>query len=58
MGPLWLPRRLEPGESGAGVQAATGVNPWNQLMAGTPSYNIMKNFPWSRLQALPMNYGQ
>ncbi|RLV49922.1 hypothetical protein D9V37_08570 [Nocardioides mangrovicus] len=45
-------------ESGTGVATVTGTNPWNALMAGVPAYNIMKNFPWSRLQALPMNYGK
>ncbi|MFI7589579.1 DUF4124 domain-containing protein [Spongisporangium articulatum] len=45
-------------ESGAGVQARTGTNPWNALMQGTPDYLIMKNFPWDKLQALPKNYGK
>jgi hypothetical protein len=50
------------GESGAVGLAETGVNPWVSLTAvngrTTPSYLVMKNFPWHRLQALPMNYGQ
>lgn len=45
-------------ESGAGVQARTGVNPWTAIMGKTPSYLIMRNFPWDKLQALPPNYGK
>jgi 7-keto-8-aminopelargonate synthetase-like enzyme len=45
-------------ESGAGVQAKTGVNPWNAIMGSTPSYLMMRNFPWDKLQALPRNYGK
>lgn len=47
-----------PAESGAQIQARTGVNPWTDLMGGVPSYSIMKNFPWSQLQALPKDYGK
>jgi hypothetical protein len=45
-------------ESGAGVKAATGVDPWNKLMGNTPSYSIMRNFPWDKVQALPRDYGK
>ena len=45
-------------ESGAAAKASTGVDPWLALMAGTPDYLIMKNFPWDQLQALPRNYGK
>jgi hypothetical protein len=45
-------------ESGAGIQAATGVNPWTAIMGSTPSYLMMRNFPWDKLQALPQNYGK
>ncbi|WP_432508825.1 NPCBM/NEW2 domain-containing protein [Kineococcus auxinigenes] len=38
--------------------AATGVDPWKQLMGSTPSYSIMKNFPWGQLQALPRDYAK
>lgn len=49
-------------ENGAGVQAATGTNPWNGFM-GTDrrfnkSYNALAGFPWNRLQALPTDYGK
>ncbi|MDQ1540502.1 MAG: hypothetical protein QOH29_1228, partial [Actinomycetota bacterium] len=46
------------GESGAGVQAATGVNPWTAIIGKTPSYLVMRNFPWDKLEALPRNYGK
>ena len=45
-------------ESPAATIAATGVNPWKALMAGTPSYAIMENFPWSKLQAVAKDYGK
>ncbi len=45
-------------ESPAAAIAATGVDPWKALMGSTPSYNIMKNFPWASLQALPKDYGK
>jgi hypothetical protein len=45
-------------ESGAAIQAATGVNPWTAIMGSTPSYLMMRNFPWDKLQALPPNYGK
>ena len=45
-------------ESGSAVKAATGVDPWTKLMGSTPHYEVMRGFPWDRLQALPMNYGK
>lgn len=45
------------GESPIPWTAAGQPDPWKTLDAGIPSYNVMKNFPWSRLQALPTNYG-
>ncbi len=45
-------------EGGLSAEAHTGVNPWNGLMAGTPSYGIMAGFPWSKLQVLPKDYGK
>lgn len=44
------------GENGGG--AAGGVNPWGEVLAGTPSYAVLQGFPWDRLQALPKNYGK
>ena len=45
-------------ESGAPVEQDTGVNPWQQLLDGTPTYDVMADFPWSRLQVLPQSYGK
>ncbi len=45
-------------EGGTGMAAVTGVNPWNGLLVGRPSYAVMQNFPWSRLVALPKDYGR
>jgi hypothetical protein len=33
-------------------------DPYPALWNGTPSYNILMDFPWDRLQFLPMNYGK
>jgi hypothetical protein len=45
-------------EGGAAEKAATGRDPWTQILRGTPDYQVMKNFPWRRLQALPAGYGR
>jgi hypothetical protein len=45
-------------ESGNAQLAATGTNPWAAFMGKIPAYEIMKNFPWVGLQALPKNYGK
>lgn len=45
-------------ESPSADQAVTGVNPWSSLMAGKKSYEIFKNFPWDKMQALPKDYGK
>jgi hypothetical protein len=44
------------GESGAGIKALTGTDPWDSYLAATPDYLLMKNFPWASLQAMPRNY--
>ncbi|MEJ5866161.1 hypothetical protein WDV85_00235 [Pseudokineococcus sp. 5B2Z-1] len=46
------------GETGAGLKATTGVDPWSSVLGGTPQYAVMKGFPWHKLQALPMDYGK
>jgi hypothetical protein len=33
-------------------------NPYEALFAGAPQYKILENFPWNRLQFLPMDYGK
>lgn len=45
-------------ENGDGVKAVTGKNPWDSLMKGTMQSATMKNFPWQKLQVLPMDYGK
>ncbi|WP_432490935.1 DUF4124 domain-containing protein [Kineococcus gypseus] len=45
-------------ESGTATANATGVDPWPALMRGKPHYEIMRGFPWDKLQALPENYGK
>jgi hypothetical protein len=45
-------------ESGANAAHQTGTNPWLAMMGGLPSWEIMRNFPWDRLQALPVDYGK
>lgn len=45
-------------ESGLPTKNATGTDPWTKLMQGKPHYEIMRGFPWDKLQALPMNYGK
>ncbi len=44
-------------ESGAAEQAATGKDPWEPILAGTPDHEILKGFPWHRLQAMPQDFG-
>jgi hypothetical protein len=45
-------------ESPSAAMAATGSNPWEPLMGGTPQYSIMANFPWAKLQAVQSGYGK
>ncbi|WP_369052484.1 DUF4124 domain-containing protein [Kineococcus terrestris] len=45
-------------ESGTAVQAATGTDPWPALMQRKPSYEVLRGFPWDKLQALPKDYGK
>jgi hypothetical protein len=44
------------GESGAGIQAVTGSDPWQPLLNGTPDYALLKNFPWSSMQVVQRNW--
>lgn len=46
------------GEGGAEEAAVTGRNPWHELLDGEKSYQVLKGFPWDRLQALPVDYGK
>ena len=44
-------------ESGAREAAVTGVDPWKELL-GMPSYDVLKGFPWDRVQVVERDYGQ
>lgn len=45
-------------EAGDGVRAATGTDPWPELLGGTPNHEVLSGFPWARMQVLPMDYGR
>ena len=45
-------------ENGAAEAAATGRDPWDEVLGETPSYLVLEHFPWDRLQALPQDYGR
>lgn len=45
-------------ESGADHPDANGANPWDAILAGTPDYQVMRNFPWDKTQFLPVDYGK
>jgi hypothetical protein len=34
------------------------TNPWTALFNGTPTYEAMRDIPWSETQWLPHNYGR
>ena len=44
-------------EAGRAEEARTGHNPWDVLLNG-PDYAALANFPWDRLEALPVDYGR
>ena len=44
------------GESARNVQSRGGVSPWPGLFGNTAQ--IMANFPWDKVQALPFDYGK
>jgi hypothetical protein len=37
---------------------AGDMNPYLKLYRGTPSYSILENFPWDRMQFMPFDYGK
>ncbi|MFC5381892.1 hypothetical protein [Aquipuribacter nitratireducens] len=45
-------------ESGVPEQQATGQNPWEELLDGTPTYEVLADFPWDALEVLPEDYGR
>ncbi len=44
-------------ESGAREAARTGENPWKKLL-GVPTYDVLRGFPWERMQVVEKDYGQ
>lgn len=46
------------GEGGREEEAVTGRNPWRDILGDRKSYALLKGFPWDRLQALPLDYGE
>lgn len=45
-------------ESGLPTDAVSGVNPWDQLLGGLKPYQVLKNFPWDRLEAIDPAYNR
>jgi len=45
-------------ESGLGLKAQTGSDPWAGILGKTPSYLVFQNFPWEKMQVLPKDYGK
>jgi hypothetical protein len=45
-------------EEGTAESALTGRDPWLDILGTTPAYEVLKNFPWKRLQSLPHDYGK
>lgn len=46
------------GESGNNLTANGATNPWGSMLGSTPSYSMLKGFPWNRLQALPIDWAK
>lgn len=44
-------------ESGTATKQRTGVDPWDSYLEG-PEWEVLANFPWERMQALPLAYGK
>lgn len=45
-------------ESPAATEIAGGSDPWPQLLGGEPTYQVMHNFPWKKLEVLRGGYGR
>ncbi len=46
------------GEGGNSLSANGVGNPWEDLLGDTKNYDVLRNFPWDRLQALPHDFGK
>lgn len=45
------------GEAAQSLKATTGTDPWPAILGG-PDHEALRGFPWSRIQALPKDYGK
>lgn len=45
-------------QSGAVAAGATGTDPWGAILGATKSYQVLRGFPWSQVQALPAGWGR
>lgn len=45
-------------ESGMREQDVTGTSPWPGLLGGLEPYEVMRNFPWDRIQVVQADYGK
>lgn len=43
-------------EAGALTKRRTGIDPWDTM--ANPSYEVLRGFPWERMQALPLHHGK
>ena len=46
------------GESGLGVAAETGVDPWTPLLGDRAYWQVFDNFPWASLRAIKKDWGK
>lgn len=44
-------------EGGHDELRRTGADPWKAVLGSTPSYEVMRNFPWDRVQVVRLGYG-
>lgn len=45
-------------ESGQRDKAATGTDPWPQVLGGQPNYKTLEGFPWDKVQVVQREYGK
>lgn len=45
-------------ESGQKERAATGKDPWPQVLGGQPNYKTLEGFPWDKVQVVQREYGK
>lgn len=45
-------------EGGTAEAQRTGADPWQEVLQGTPPYEVMRGFPWDRMQVVELGYGR